>query len=225
MGKFLRKIMLLFVVTVFSVSLTAQNRLSVNLGYLNNNITLKTSLGGVQISKEAPSNGFVVGAEYDVMFANSLGVSLGLDYALTFGDKIPTIMGWSLDNVTHNIHTLELPIRLVYEYPIEDDLSVFAFAGPKLAFDLAWKGKETYGSITKKVDMYEDVNVTHRFNLLLGPGLGARYKNFQIKLGYDWGLLNRYNKNNKFALPKDGGFTPDIKINDNNFYVMLGLVF
>ena len=67
--------MLLFVVAVFSVSLTAQNRLSVNLGYLNNNITLKTSLGVVQISKEAPSNGFVVGAEYDVMFANSLDVA------------------------------------------------------------------------------------------------------------------------------------------------------
>lgn len=221
MGKFLKKIMLLFVVTVFSVSITAQNRLSVNLGYLNNNITLKTSLGGVQISKEAPSNGFVVGAEYDVMFANSLGVSLGLDYALTFGDKIPTIMGWSLDNVTHNIHTLELPIRLVYEYPIEDDLSVFAFAGPKLAFDLAWKGKQKEGSITKTVDMYDE-DVIYRFNLLLGPGLGARYKNFQIKLGYDWGLLNRYNKNNKFSVE---GFTPDIKINNNNFYVMLGLVF
>ncbi len=221
MGKFLKKIMLLFVVTVFSVSITAQNRLSVNLGYLNNNITLKTSLGGLQVSKEAPSNGFVLGAAYDVMFANSLGVSLGLDYALTFGDKIPKIMGLSFDNVTHNIHTLELPIRLVYEYPIEDDISVFAFAGPKLAFDLAWKGKETYGNITKKVDMY-DKDVIYRFNLLLGPGLGARYRNFQIKLGYDWGLLNRYNKNNKFSVE---GFTPDVKINNNNFYVMLGLVF
>ncbi len=221
MGKFLKKIMLLFVVTVFSVSITAQNKLSVNLGYLNNNITLKTSLGGVQVSKEAPSNGFVVGAAYDVMFANSLGVSLGLDYALTFGDKIPTIMGLSFDNVTHNIHTLELPIRLVYEYPIEDDISVFAFAGPKLAFDLSWKGKETYGGITKTFDMY-DKDVIYRFNLLLGPGLGARYRNFQIKLGYDWGLLNRYNKNNKFSVE---GFTPDVKINNNNFYVMLGLVF
>lgn len=221
MGKFLKKIMLLFVVTVFSVSITAQNKLSVNLGYLNNNITLKTSLGGLQVSKEAPSNGFVLGAAYDVMFANSLGVSLGLDYALTFGDKIPKIMGLSFDNVTHNIHTLELPIRLVYEYPIEDDLSVFAFAGPKLAFDLSWKGKETYGGITKTFDMY-DKDVIYRFNLLLGPGLGARYRNFQIKLGYDWGLLNRYNKNNKFSVE---GFTPDVKINNNNFYVMLGLVF
>ena len=223
MGKFLKKIMLLFVVTVFSVSITAQNKLSVNLGYLNNNTTLKTSLGGLQVSKEAPSNGFVLGAAYDVMFANSLGVSLGLDYALTFGDKIPTIMGWSFDNVTHNIHTLELPIRLVYEYPIEDDLSVFAFAGPKLAFDLAWKGKETYGSITKTFDMYDE-DVIYRFNLLLGPGLGARYRNFQIKLGYDWGLLNRYNKNNK-AVQLQGGLTPDVKLNTNNFYVMLGLVF
>lgn len=221
MGKFLKKIMLLFVVTVFSVSITAQNKLSVNLGYLNNNITLKTSLGGLQVSKEAPSNGFVVGAAYDVMFANSLGVSLGLDYALTFGDKIPKIMGLSFENVTHNIHTLELPIRLVYEYPIEDDISVFAFAGPKLAFDLSWKGKETYGGITKTFDMY-DKDVIYRFNLLLGPGLGARYRNFQIKLGYDWGLLNRYNKNNKFSVE---GFTPDVKINNNNFYVMLGLVF
>lgn len=221
MGKFLKKIMLLFVVTVFSVSITAQNKLSVNLGYLNNNITLKTSLGGLQVSKEAPSNGFVLGAAYDVMFANSLGVSLGLDYALTFGDKIPKIMGLSFDNVTYNIHTLELPIRLVYEYPIEDDISVFAFAGPKLAFDLSWKGKETYGGITKTFDMY-DKDVIYRFNLLLGPGLGARYRNFQIKLGYDWGLLNRYNKNNKFSVE---GFTPDVKINNNNFYVMLGLVF
>ena len=223
MGKFLRKIMLLFVVTVFSVSITAQNKLSVNLGYLNNNITLKTSLGGLQVSKEAPSNGFVLGAAYDVMFANSLGVSLGLDYALTFGDKIPKIMGLSFENVTHNIHTLELPIRLVYEYPIEDDISVFAFAGPKLAFDLSWKGKETYGGITKTFDMY-DKDVIYRFNLLLGPGLGARYRNFQIKLGYDWGLLNRYNKNNK-AVQLQGGLTPDVKLNTNNFYVMLGLVF
>ena len=222
MGKFLKKIMLLFVVAVFSVSLMAQNKLSVNLGYLNSNTTIKSSVTGMQISTEVPSNGFVVGAAYDVMFANSLGVSLGLDYALTFGDKKLQIQGLSANSTTYNIHTLELPIRLVYEYPIEDDISVFAFAGPKLAFDLSWKGKETYGSITKKVDMYEDVNVTHRFNLLLGPGLGARYRNFQIKLGYNWGLLNLYNKNNKFSVE---GFTPDVKINNNNFYVMLGLVF
>ena len=223
MGKFLKKIMLLFVVTVFSVSITAQNKLSVNLGYLNNNITLKTSLGGLQVSKEAPSNGFVVGAAYDVMFANSLGVSLGLDYALTFGNKSLQIQGMSANSTTYNIHTLELPIRLLYEYPIEDDISVFAFAGPKLAFDLAWKGKETYGSITKTFDMYDE-DVIYRFNLLLGPGLGARYRNFQIKLGYDWGLLNRYNKNNK-AVQLQGGLTPDVKLNTNNFYVMLGLIF
>lgn len=223
MGKFLKKIMLLFVVAVFSVSLTAQNKLSVNLGYLNSNTTIKSSVTGMQLSTEAPSNGFVVGAAYDVMFANSLGVSLGLDYTLTFGDKKLQIQGLSANSTTYNIHTLELPIRLVYEYPIEDDISVFAFAGPKLAFDLAWKGKETYGSITKTFDMYDE-DVIHRFNLLLGPGLGARYKNFQIKLGYDWGLLNRYNKNNK-AVQLKGGLTPDVKLNTNNFYVMLGLVF
>lgn len=223
MGKFLRKIMLLFVVAVFSVSLTAQNKLSVNLGYLNSNTTLKSSMTGIQLSTELPSNGFVVGAAYDVMFANSLGVSLGLDYALTFGNKSLQIQGMSANSTTYNIHTLELPIRLLYEYPIEDDISVFAFAGPKLAFDLAWKGKETYGSITKTFDMY-DKDVIYRFNLLLGPGLGARYRNFQIKLGYDWGLLNRYNKNNK-AVQLQGGLTPDVKLNTNNFYVMLGLVF
>ena len=49
MGKFLRKIMLLFVVAVFSVSLTAQNKLSVNLGYLNSNTTLKSSMTGIQL--------------------------------------------------------------------------------------------------------------------------------------------------------------------------------
>ena len=65
MGKFLRKIMLLFVVAVFSVSLTAQNKLSVNLGYLNSNTTLKSSMTGIQLSTELPSNGFVVGAAYD----------------------------------------------------------------------------------------------------------------------------------------------------------------
>ena len=71
--------------------------------------------------------------------------------------------------------------------------------------------------------MYDE-DVICRFNLLLGPGLGARYRNFQIKLGYDWGLLNRYNKNNK-AVQLQGGLTPDVKLNTNNFYVMLGLVF
>jgi hypothetical protein len=223
MGKFLRKIMLLFVVAVFSVSLTAQNKLSVNLGYLNSNTTLKSSMTGIQLSTELPSNGFVVGAAYDVMFANSLGVSLGLDYALTFGNKSLQIQGMSANSTTYNIHTLELPIRLLYEYPIEDDISVFAFAGPKLALDLAWKGKEKYGNLTKTFDMYDE-DVIYRFNLLLGPGLGARYRNFQIKLGYDWGLLNRYNKNNK-AVQLQGGLTPDVKLNTNNFYVMLGLVF
>ena len=57
MGKFLKKIMLLFVVAVFSVSLTAQNKLSVNLGYLNSNTTIKSSITGIQLSTKAPSNG------------------------------------------------------------------------------------------------------------------------------------------------------------------------
>ncbi len=197
----------LVVIAFLAISLgVSAQKLSVNVGYLNSTTTTKQSIFTLVES----ANGFTLGADYDVMVADNMGVNVGLNYSLTFSNQ--EIL---YSRIKGNYHALNLPIRFFYEYAINDDLKVFGLLGPKLTFDVA----ATLNDGSQSVNIYEAERSYSRFNLLIGPGIGAKYKTFVAKAGYDFGLLNRYSNSNTDLLNIKTTMTT------NQFYISLGYCF
>ncbi len=198
----------LVVIAFLAISLgVSAQKLSVNVGYLNSTTTTKHSI----ISLVESANGFTLGADYDVMVADNMGVNVGLNYSLTFSNLEPILYV----RMKGNYHALNLPIRFFYEYAINDDLKVFGLLGPKLTFDVA----ATLTDGRQSVNLYEAESSYSRFNLLIGPGIGAKYKTFVAKAGYDFGLLNRYSNSSTDLL------NTKITMTTNQFYISLGYCF
>lgn len=197
----------LVVIAFLAISLgVSAQKLSVNVGYLNSTTTTKQSIFTLVES----ANGFTLGADYDVMVADNMGVNVGLNYSLTFSNQ--EILS---SRIKGNYHALNLPIRFFYEYAINDDLKVFGLLGPKLTFDVA----ATLNDGSQSVNIYEAERSYSRFNLLIGPGIGAKYKTFVAKAGYDFGLLNRYSNSSTDLL------NTKITMTTNQFYISLGYCF
>lgn len=190
MYKSIKKVALIIAVVFVSVNMTAQKGLMVNFGYININSISKTSSILGELSVNLPLDGFLVGAGYDLMFTENLGINAGLNYSLTFG-KVPLL------TETYNVHTLYVPVRFMYQYALTDDVTIFAYAGPKFSFDVASSGS---------------INDNKKFNLLVGPGVGVTYQKYGLQLGYDLGLINRIST-------QTAGITGSIKT--NNFYISL----
>jgi len=97
-------------------------------------------------------------------------------------------------------------LQLQLGFPIDNSLKLFAFAGPNLNFGISQKtlNVTTIGSseIKTTYDRYkidtddDDVYDVNRFDLQLGLGAGAQYKNVQLRVGYNWGLLDLNNRDN-----------------------------
>ena len=83
-------------------------------------------------------------------------------------------------------------------------MRAFVFAGPTLQYGLSSKIKTKTevstvvgsGGSDHTTDLYE--NYMNKFNVFLGGGIGMEVANFQVTVGYDYGLMNlAKNENNK----------------------------
>jgi hypothetical protein len=213
---------------VMSTNIWAQdfeNFASVNLGYINSVLQAKDATDEDNIKM----NGIAVGAAYNYFIAGGFGVEAGLGYNFSFENQKTTLMGQSI-TVKDKFHFIDVPVRLFYAFQMNDDFSIFGFAGPKFQFGLlatetVFANDKKFGELNlytgKEVAYNEDGSVAaeatgdsalKRFNILVGPGIGLKYKNLLLKGGYDWGLMN---------ISSD----KDINLNINQFYVSLGYAF
>ncbi|MDE7126551.1 MAG: PorT family protein [Bacteroidales bacterium] len=144
----------------------------------------------------------------------------------------------------HIEHSLLVPVHAKYSFNIvEDILKLYLFAGPTFnvglsAFDKIEydggriEGDFTYNCYTGKVTVNEgfhDVSSSsftqdfdnagktlQRFDVLVGGGAGLRVVRFlDIKVGYDYGLLNRAAKS----------YRDNMSMHASRFYVGLGIRF
>ncbi|HPW66167.1 MAG TPA: hypothetical protein PLS84_03680 [Salinivirgaceae bacterium] len=84
---------------------------------------------------------------------------------------------------------LSFPIRAQYRYEIIKDLSVLLYTGPSFDFGVYGASKienENYGENWYTPNEYSSYD---GFNLLWGVGAGVQYKNAQVRLGGEFGLL------------------------------------
>jgi len=171
-----------------AVNLSAQ--VGIQVGYANvNEITENAS---------AVANGFVIGpvSEYNLM--QNLDLRFGVLYTLLLGTEKNAIFV-ALPGSSYSGHFVDVPVQAQYSFEIAPSLKIFAFAGPTINFGIAQKAvhKSTLlGSEVKTTyNRYDDFNNDDkgdfsRFDLKLGLGAGARYDKFELRVGYDWGMLD-----------------------------------
>ena len=136
-----------------------------------------------------------------------------------------------------NEHYLDIPLRIKFALDVMPNLRAFIYTGPTLDFGLSSKyqcrarladdqvGKYTYNYYNGKnkvstipgFEANTPASVYRRFDMDMGVAIGAEiYDVATIKLGLDWGLINK-NKNRNIA--------DYLVTNRNTFYLGLGVRF
>lgn len=226
-------ITLLFALSVASASF-AERKWGIEAGYDHNWLISKTSyqatsLDGETIKEQQESkavinlDGFHVGGTFMYEFNDVEGLTAGggVQYqfargavnkeqvaALIFDQTSDISEIEKCTKITYTMHSLQIPLRIGYEHTFDNDLGIFAYAGPLLNFALDWYikgetedgysatlhqisgvfvGKKGDNQTTKRDNDFKHYNI---FDIGLGAAIGVSYKWVYFSAGCDVGLLN-----------------------------------
>ena len=193
-------LVLLALTTMLSASSYAQIRWSVTGGYALGTFT--ASENGFSLSSN--DNGFYAGILGDILteIPHVTGEK-GLTYSY-LQDKTSSLTSISTGNgerlsfVKESIHFLNLPFKAKYSLPVSEHFGIFLLGGPTLAIGL--DGNQKYLSVNysmgyraqeKNIPLFGEDGGLNRLDLKLGIGGGVTlYDWLELRVGYDWGLLN-----------------------------------
>ncbi len=167
------------------VGLNAFAQMSVGAGYVNSDHRGRIKKDADVQTKNL--SGFYVGGEYNLDLMQYVSIAPGIQYEF-LASKEKEFLGLK-SKVTE--HYLNVPVNVRFNYPLADDLRLFAFGGPTFSCGLSSKSKSTVGGTEITNDNYKDSDYK-RFDVMLGVGVGFEALNaVQVKVGYDWGLLDK----------------------------------
>ena len=147
-------------------------------------------------------NGFKVGLLYDVSYVAGFGSTIGLNY--TFGGGHTN---WTKKDVSHSVRTqtlfneVELFVDWQYKFEVAKETYLMLTTGPTLQCGLSLdinkyeRNDLTDDVMYNKYSAYKtDVENEHltRLNITWGIGAGFQYKQYFLRGGYDFGLINPY---------------------------------
>ena len=155
-------------------------------------------------------NGISIGLTTELKLKNNLSLLTGVLYNLVYSDKLQKYPSSTFANYISYGHYLNVPVHLLYSYPITKNLKLFGFTGLTLNYGLLLKQNivstynvPVFGITSAYTDLYQsDLN---RLDLKVGVGGGVEYKQYQLKAGYNWGVLN-INKLDTDILNQKGWF-------------------
>ncbi|MBR6465322.1 MAG: porin family protein [Bacteroidales bacterium] len=159
------KKLFIFLALMF-IAYSASAQFKVNAGYLNSKITFSES----GISASLKGNGFYAGVLYDVAVGDngfSFEPGLNFDY-----------INFEAGGESSAVYYLRAPLHFNYALEVSDAAKLIFGAGPSLNVGLGGED-EPFGD-----------GGFNRFDLHLGGLLGVRIgEHFEIRAGYDFGLL------------------------------------
>jgi len=229
-----RNTILLFALAAITVSVHAQIRPGIKLGY---------NFGGVMadyrgdktpedLKKTAgdPGNfhmksGFQGGLIVDCPISDVLAIQPGARFAMQgFMDKY-TSNGEVIRKFS--LYYLQVPVYIQYRLNVYEDTNVLFQAGPyagmglfgRQSFNRKGKSQELSDS-QKKITFGVDNDIQNAFDYGIGAGVGIEYNRFQLMFAYDFGLAQPtfYKKDAKSA-------TYNVDIRNHNFSVTLAVIF
>lgn len=220
-------------VAIFAASIEASAQFGVNISYMNSNAR------PVQWSDaKNQTNGFTVGIDNELkLIGNFLSIQPGLYYQhLLASDDIVDLGSKLYAKNTYSDYFLAIPLHVKLGFNILPNkmLRLYVFAGPTFEIGLksadklsiAEIGEISYNYYTGKLSsssdeitdivassgLFPDQKVYGRFDVMVGGGVGIQVIRFlDIKVGYDYGLVNRYRKE------------VDKTVNRGQFYVGVGV--
>ena len=181
---------LLALVVMMSVGVSAQ--VGLVAGYSNS----------VAVGSDENLNGFHIGPAAEIDIQGPISLQYALMYNYLRNSSEATVVGQTVESTT-TAHTLDLPIRLTAKMALGEGLNLFVFGGPNFNYAISQKTK---GSITGAVDtsiegdnIYKDEYASGKktyspFDLQLGVGAGLGFKDISVRVSYDWGMLDRDNR-------------------------------
>ncbi len=210
--------------------------LGVSFGYVHSAYRL-SDWATDKVDTHAGLDGFNIGLTKDfTLIDRALYLQTGLVYTYqnesdNINDGLRIVGDW-------NEHYLSIPIKVKYEVPVMQNLSVFVMGGPTLVEGLASTMKYrasvdginaavSYNCFNGKVRSNNDaLNAVlggqfpneryRRADVQLGASAGVRFfEAFEAQIGYDWGLVNKLKGDN----------IADLKMRRQQFYISLGLRF
>ncbi|MCQ2147399.1 MAG: PorT family protein [Bacteroidales bacterium] len=161
-------------------------------------------------------NGAFVGVDYNIHLVGGLGVAPGIYYSfVTKSDAASGLGGLLSGKGDWNEHYITVPVHFNYGFNLGNDVRAFVFAGPSADFGLAssykLSGNAAGVSAEKTIDMYDNDSYK-RFDVKLGGGIGVDLLDVtRVKVGYDFGMLNRG--------------TDNATMHSNQLYVGVSLLF
>lgn len=220
-------------VAIFAASIEATAQFGVNISYMNSNGR------PVQWSDaKNQTNGFTVGIDNELkLIGNFLSIQPGLYYQHLLASEDIVDLGSQMNaRNTYSDYFIAVPIHFKLGFNIipERMLRIYVFGGPTFEIGLksadklsiAGIGEISYNYYTGKLSsssveindivassgLFPDQKVYGRFDVMVGGGVGIQVIRFlDIKVGYDYGLVNRYRKE------------VDKTVNRGQFYVGVGV--
>ena len=219
-------------VAIFAASIEASAQFGVNISYMNSNGR------PAQWSDKNQTNGFTVGIDNELkLIGNFLSIQPGLYYQHLLASEDIVDLGSQLyAKNTYSDYFLAIPLHVKLGFNILPNkmLRLYVFAGPTFEIGLksadklsiAEIGEISYNYYTGKLSsssdeitdivassgLFPDQKVYGRFDVMVGGGVGIQVIRFlDIKVGYDYGLVNRYRKE------------VDKTVNRGQFYVGVGV--
>jgi hypothetical protein len=137
-------------------------------------------------------NGIKIGVTTELEMKNNFSLLTGVLYNLVYSDKLQVYPNSTQVNYLAYGHFLSIPVMAAYNFPITKDLKVFGYAGPTLNYGLS-QVRNSVSTVSTIASAYTDMyksSVLNRLDLQVGIGGGVQFKKYQLKAGYDYGLLN-----------------------------------
>lgn len=197
------KKVLLTIALVAAAATSAFAQPTLGAGYVNNQAT--TTVGN-SISTST-TNGFYVEGGYGIPLAGAFSVTPAIRYTFLGSSKDNGIVvfGQSLSGSSKLIeHYVGIPIMLDYGFDIGGVAKISLFAGPTFNYGVSSKLTTSasanilgisLGTGNSVSDLYDGGNY-NRFDVLVGGGIGVEIENVGLKVGYHYGVLDRYASDN-----------------------------
>lgn len=181
------KSMMALVLMALVMNLSAQ--VGIQAGYVSSTNVNDAPIVGVV---KTDYNGFNFGPVGEFNIVQNLDLRYGFLYSLLLKHTDNGISG----TIDYSGHFVDLPVQAQYSFPLTNDLKVFAFGGPTLNFGIAQNSVLKVGGSSTTTDLYEANDDLTRFDVKLGLGGGLRFSSFELRVGYDWGMLDLNKKDN-----------------------------
>ncbi len=189
---------------------TAQKQsLGVEVGFAQPVLRENPASGKKHYPNVTKLNGLKVGLVYDATLIKGFGFRLGVNYLYggnhTKWQSESSFATAQKVKYSNQIHTVEVPVDWQYKFEIAKETYLVLYTGPAFQYSFSFdkttcRKNEITGESGKTdenhfvVDKDADGKYDYRpWNLTWGIGAGFQYRNYYIRGGYDFGIVNHYN--------------------------------